>query len=94
MFLEHYNQAHRRDIAIYTEGSKNMQQVGCAAATLIGTLSCKRYWLSELYAIYKALSMAENSLHRKFVIITDSKITTQILKHYNSTHPLVQSSNK
>ena len=95
MFLEHLNNEHIRDIAIYTDESKNAQLVGCAAASIIGSTSYKLYppssiFTAELYAILNALTIAENSFHRRFVIVTDSKSTTQVLKHYNTTHPLVR----
>ena len=76
-----YNVLERYDgyVEIYTDGSKSDSGVGCAAVTSIDMKKSIRLhkdasvFSAELYALLAALTcVLTNSLHKKFVIFSDS----------------------
>lgn len=94
LFLEHVDDLHPGAVRIYTDGSKKGDTVGCAVSSVIGSTQRKLHpvcsiFTAELEAINEALNIIESSGLISFVIFTDSKSVTQVLKQYYTTHPLV-----
>ena len=93
-FFEHVELYHRNQIAIYTDGSKRDEGVGCSAVSLVGGRELKlmkesSIFTAELTGILLGLNMALTSVGANFVIFSDSKSAVQVTQHYDSTHPLV-----
>ena len=94
VYEEHINFYHRDSINIYTDGSKMGNGVGCAYFTQYTEQSFKldinsSIFTAELYAILKVVQMIENSNHRNFTILTDSKSAMQAIADIYSNHPIV-----
>ena len=94
IFLDHLNTAHSNTVHIYTDGSKNGGDVGCAATCIYGTVSKRLHpstsvFSAELYAIIEALRMIERLPHISFTIFSDSQSAVSASRQYYSCHPLL-----
>ena len=95
MFLDHLNEEHNNSSHIFTDGSKDGCNVGCAAIldNNIKTKKLSQYasnYTAELYGIISALEIAHQSNHNNYTIFTDSKSIIPSLSHYDSTNPIIQ----
>ena len=95
MFLHHVNEEQRNSTHIFTDGSKNGPNVGCAAVleNTAHTKKLSKYasnYTAELYGIITALEAIEQSNNNNFSIFTDSKSIIPTINHYDSTNPLIQ----
>jgi len=94
LFIDHQRTCHSNEYHIYTDGSKNNENVGSAAVSadarilrrLCGTSSI---FTAELRALHDALVIASNSAALKITIFSDSKSVLQALQIHNNNHPIV-----
>ena len=90
----HVAQYHEGDLSVYTDGSKDNANVGCAAVFPDITVSRKllpetSIYTAELTAIYDALNRINLLQHSNITIFSDSYSALQSLKKYNTSHPLI-----
>lgn len=97
-FLDHQQMSHHEETHIYTDGSKDRNEVECAA--VCGDYSILRklppqssIFTAELRAIVDALIIISNSAPNNFVIFSDSKSVLQAIDLYNNHHPIVRKIN-
>ena len=81
--------------ALFTDGSKTSDGVGCAFVSSRDTRSfslpaCTSVFSSELVAIEKALCFIEVSTEALHLILTDSMSSLLALRSFNPSDPLVQ----
>lgn len=93
-FLQHKDQTHRNQFPIYTDGSKNDNDVGCAAVSIgrAVTRRLDRYasiFTAELNGVLCALDIIEETNRDHYVIFCDSQSVIKVMKQYNSTHPII-----
>ena len=94
MFIEHQNEQHSHSIAIYTDGSKSENGVGCSAVTQNRTIKNKlpsnaSVFTAELYAILAILTTILPNNNNTFVIYSDSQSALKAITDYTSKHPIV-----
>ncbi|GFT90276.1 RNase H domain-containing protein [Trichonephila clavipes] len=94
VFAYHRSQ-YSRYSAIYTDGSKRADYVGCGVVIediMHGyrlDTSCSVF-TAEAVAIYRALQLIDSSMPRKYCIYTDSMSVLEALENYNDRcHPVV-----
>ncbi|GFV37184.1 RNase H domain-containing protein [Trichonephila clavipes] len=85
----------QRVFAIYTDGSKRADYVGCGVVIediMHGyrlDTSCSIF-TAEAVAIYRALQLIDSNMPRKYCIYTDSMSVLEALENYNDRcHPVV-----
>ena len=93
-FLEHVHSHHSNQIMLFTDGSKDRGNVGCAALLRNNIIKRKlnensTIFTAELYAILDALLMIHNSQSTNFIIFSDSRSVLHAIQIYNSSHPVV-----
>ncbi|GFU38137.1 RNase H domain-containing protein [Trichonephila clavipes] len=94
VFAYHRSQ-YSRYSAIYTDGSKRADYVGCGVVIediMHGyrlDTSCSIF-TAEAVAIYRALQLIDSTMPRKYCIYTDSMSVLEALENYNDRcHPVV-----
>ncbi|GFW78932.1 RNase H domain-containing protein [Trichonephila clavipes] len=94
VFAYHRSQ-YSRYSAIYTDGSKRADYVGCGVVIediMLGyrlDTSCSIF-TAEAVAIYRALQLIDSTLPRKYCIYTDSMSVLEALENYHDRcHPVV-----
>ncbi|GFT42987.1 RNase H domain-containing protein [Trichonephila clavipes] len=94
VFAYHRNQ-YSSYLAIYTDGSKRADYVGCGVVIEDVTHgyrldpSCSVF-TAETIAIYQALQSIDSNMPRKYCIYTDSMSVLEALENYNDRcHPVV-----
>lgn len=98
LFLDHLLSEHSRENHLFTDGSKDADNVGCAAVSATVSISRKicpvsTIFTAELYAILDALIIISNSHGQKHTIFSDSQSALKAIKIYNNNHPIVQEIN-
>ncbi|GFW16056.1 RNase H domain-containing protein [Trichonephila clavipes] len=94
VFAYHRSQ-YSRYSAIYTDGSKRADYVGCGVVIediMLGyrlDTSCSIF-TAEAVAIYRALQLIDSTMPRKYCIYTDSMSVLEALENYHDRcHPVV-----
>lgn len=94
LFSEHLESIHGDSNHIYTDGSKTIDSVGCAAVSSDQCISRKlrkdsSIYTAELSAIVDAMTIIDNSNSTNFTIFSDSRSALQGICQYNNNHPIV-----
>jgi len=94
LFLEHIDRYHGRSVQLYTDGSKNGNDVGCASVCgdIVISRKLNKYssiFTAELTAIADALSIVDEKDCNEFTVFSDSRSALQAIQHCNSSHPIV-----
>jgi ribonuclease HI len=91
LFLNHASTKHANSRHIYTDSSKTVGAVGCAAAVAVSRLlsSSSSIYTAELVGVSCALSLIDQLPGDDFTIFVDSKSVVQALRAYNSRQPIV-----
>ncbi|GFY09305.1 RNase H domain-containing protein [Trichonephila clavipes] len=91
----YHRSQYSRYSAIYTDGSKRADYVGCGVVIediMHGyrlDTSCSIF-TAEAVAIYRALQLIDSTMPRKYCIYTDSMSVLELLENYNDRcHPVV-----
>ena len=82
-------------IAVYTDGSKDGDKVGCASVSELHTSRVRlrdrsSIFTAEVQAIYLALHFISSNNNKEFIIFSDSLSVLQSLNNRNFSNPLVQ----
>ncbi|GFU21467.1 probable RNA-directed DNA polymerase from transposon X-element [Trichonephila clavipes] len=95
--FEYHRSQYSRYSAIYTDGSKRADYVGCGVVIediMHGyrlDTSCSVF-TAEAVAIYRALQLIDSTMPRKYCIYTDSLSVLEALENYNDRcHPVLPS---
>ena len=93
-FLEH-KEDHRNSAAIFTDGSKTDNGTAYAIVNNNNTIAkeignINSIYSAELYAIMKAMIVADNCQERNITIYSDSRSSMQGLTKYINRHPIIQ----
>ena len=82
-------------VAVYTDGSTDGDNVGCASVSDFHTSKARlrdnsSIFSAEVQAIYLALNFIASNNNRNFIIFSDSLSVLQSLQNRNLSNPLVQ----
>ena len=93
LFMDHRQNYHSDSLPVYTDGSKSLEGVGCAAISAHFTMKHKlpdtaSIFTAELYAILSALTEIEKLRYRNISISTDSLSCIKLLKNCASDHSI------
>ena len=94
LYDEHMDENHRGDLAVYTDGSKDNELVGSAVIFPNRTVSQKlpsacSTFTAEIAAIIKALDHVYSLQFNTITMYSDPSSVLQVLKTFNSNHPLI-----
>lgn len=94
LFYDHLYNEHENSSLLFTDGSKDENNVGCACVagnTLVvrKLQSETSIFSAELYAIRDSLEVICRSNDVKYTIFTDSKSSIQAIQKYNNNNPIV-----
>ena len=94
IFHHHKLSHHSREFHIYTDGSKDEENVGCAAVGIGREITRKLHpassiFTAELWAIYCAIDIIKTSTFSSFVVFVDSRSVLETISQFNKTHPIV-----
>ena len=97
-FKSHFNELKSKyadHFAIYTDGSKDGQKVGCASISKLHRSKLRlpdgaSIFSAEIKAIQLALNFITTRTENKFIIFTDSLSVLQALTNRKWDHPLIQ----
>jgi kelch-like protein 2/3 len=98
LFTGHIATDHSDHNHIFTDGSKDADNVGCATISGVETLSRKlnpqsTIFTAELYAILDAMNFIDSSDTTNHTIFSDSQSAIQAIQLYNNNHPIVMEIN-
>lgn len=95
-FWEHLNEHHLNSFHLFTDGSKNGENVGCAVVSTAEVLTQKRLmgvtsvYTAELIALADALGVVRDRDEQSFTIFCDSRSAIDSLHHIDTNHPIIQ----
>ena len=95
IFMENAHEYHQNQTAIFSDGSKSRENVGCAAVCHRETKTMKllketSIFTAEITGILCALKIVMSSEEGRYVIYCDSKSVLQAIEEFNTTHPLLK----
>ena len=86
LFME-IRDRYRDYITVYTDGSRDGNDVACATVFPSNTVSSMI--LHEVWGIINALEEIKDSIVSKYIVFTDSHSCLQALHHMKLEHPLI-----